>query len=97
VEEIAEVHDREVRDLPCFEYRTTVVIELNRLRCPNCGVKAARAAQLPSKAPFSKRFDKGTLPAQHRAMGARLPHHLRPFHIIQHANAPIDEVRRALK
>ena len=25
---IAEVYEREVRDLPCFEYRTTVVIEL---------------------------------------------------------------------
>ena len=55
--EIAEVYEREVRDLPCFEYRTTVVIELYRLRCPDCGVKAEKVAQLPSKAPFSKRFE----------------------------------------
>ncbi len=29
---VAEVYEREVRDLACFEYRTTVVIELYRLR-----------------------------------------------------------------
>jgi len=57
VGEIAEIYEREVRDLPCFEYRTTVVIELYRLRCPDCGMKAEKVAQLPSKAPFSKRFE----------------------------------------
>jgi transposase len=57
VREIAEVYEREVRDLPCFEYRTTVVVELYRVRCPDCGVKAEKVAQLPSKAPFSKRFE----------------------------------------
>ncbi len=57
VREIAEVYEREVRDLPCFEYRTTVAVELYRLRCPDCGVKAEQVPQLPSKAPFSKRFE----------------------------------------
>jgi len=57
VREIAEVYEREVRDLPCFEYRTTVVIELYRVKCPDCGLKTERVAQLPSKAPFSKRFE----------------------------------------
>jgi transposase len=57
VGEIAEVSEREVRDLACFEYRTTVVVELYRLRCPDCGIKAEQIAQLPSKAPFSKRFE----------------------------------------
>ena len=57
VREIHEVYEREVRDLPCFEYRTTVVVELCRIRCPDCGVKAERIGQLPSKAPFSKRFE----------------------------------------
>ncbi|MFZ1052085.1 MAG: transposase family protein, partial [Candidatus Sulfotelmatobacter sp.] len=42
--------EREVRDLPCFEYRTTVVIELYRVRCPDCGIKAEKVALLPSKA-----------------------------------------------
>src|ERR1700728_1235530 len=50
-------YEREVRDLPCFEFRTTVVIELYRVRCPDCGNKAEKVAQLPSKAPFSKRFE----------------------------------------
>ena len=57
VSEIAEVYEREVRDLPCFEYRTTVVVELYRVRCPDCGVKTEKIPQLPSKAPFSKRFE----------------------------------------
>lgn len=35
VSEIHEVYEREARDLPCFEYRTTVVIELYRVRCPD--------------------------------------------------------------
>ena len=57
VDDIHEVYEREVRDLPCFEFGTTVVIELYRLRCPDCGVKAEKVPQLPSKAPFSKRFE----------------------------------------
>jgi transposase len=57
VREIHEVYEREVRDLPVFQYRTTIVVELHRVRCPRCGVKAERVAQLPSKAPFSKRFE----------------------------------------
>lgn len=54
---IAAVYERKVRDLPCFEYRTTVVIELYRVKCPACGLKAEKVPQLPTKAPFSKRFE----------------------------------------
>jgi len=54
---IAATYEREVRDLPCFEYLTTVVVELYRVRCPDCGVKAEKVPLLPSKAPFSKRFE----------------------------------------
>jgi transposase len=57
VSAIAETYEREVRDLPCFEYLTTVVVELYRLRCPRCGVKAEKVLQLPGNAPFSKRFE----------------------------------------
>lgn len=57
VAEIHETYEREVRDLPVFQFQTTVVIELHRLRCPDCGIKAERVDQLPSKAPFSKRFE----------------------------------------
>src|ERR1700731_1063310 len=50
-------NEREVRDLPWGEYRTTVVIEVYRVCCPQCGVKVEKVPQLPSKAPFSKRFE----------------------------------------
>jgi transposase len=57
VRELHDVTEREVRDLSWGEYRTTVVVELYRLRCPDCGVRIERVAQLPSNAPFSKRFE----------------------------------------
>src|ERR1035437_6119657 len=56
----SDAHDgreREVRDLPWGEYRTTVVIEVYRVCCPQCGVRVEKVPQLPSKAPFSKRFE----------------------------------------
>jgi transposase len=34
-----------------------VVIDLYRVRCPDCGLKIEKVPQLPSKAPFSKRFE----------------------------------------
>jgi transposase len=52
-----EVSEREVRDLPCMEFRTTVVVEVYRVCCPDCGVKMEKVPQLPCKAPFSKRFE----------------------------------------
>ena len=54
---IQEICEREVRDLPCFEYSTTVVVETYRVKCPRCGFRAEKVAQLPSKAPYSKRFE----------------------------------------
>ena len=57
VSAIAETYGREVRDLPWSEYLTSVVVELYRVRCPRCGVKAEKVPLLPSKAPFSKRFE----------------------------------------
>ena len=54
---IQEISEREVRDLPCFEYSTTIVVETYRMKCPHCGFRAEKVAQLPSKAPFSKRFE----------------------------------------
>src|ERR1700738_1249151 len=55
--EAYDTYEREVRDLPCFEFRTTVGVGLYRVRCPDCGVKTEKVPQLPSKAPFSKRFE----------------------------------------
>jgi transposase len=57
VQKIHEVIERTARDLPCFEYTTSVVVELYRLHCPACGVKTEQMPQLPSKAPFTKRFE----------------------------------------
>jgi transposase len=54
---IAEVYEREVRDLPWSVYHATVVVELYRVRCPQCGVKTEKVEQLPSNAPFSQRFE----------------------------------------
>ena len=57
VNEIHEVYEREIRDLPAFQFQTTVIVELYRLRCPDCGIKAEKTEQLSSKAPCSKRFE----------------------------------------
>ena len=55
--EIDDATERTVRDLPWAEYTATVVVELHRVRCPDCGPKIEKVAQLPSKAPYSKRFE----------------------------------------
>jgi transposase len=49
--------EREVADLDCFEYRTTVVVDVNRLDCAECGPKVEKIEQVPSKAPYTKRFE----------------------------------------
>ncbi len=50
-------NERAVRDLPWSEFRTTVHIEVYRVKCSECGVKIEKVPLLPSKAPFSKRFE----------------------------------------
>ena len=50
-------NERTVRDLPWSEFRATVYIEVYRVKCPQCGVKVERVPLLPSKAPYSKRFE----------------------------------------
>ena len=50
-------NERAVRDLPWSEFRTTVHIEVYRVKCPDCGPKVEKVPLLPSKAPFSKRFE----------------------------------------
>ncbi|HUE01382.1 MAG TPA: transposase family protein [Bryobacteraceae bacterium] len=72
VQEIREVIERAVRDLLCFEYTTTVVVELYRLRCPDCGVKTEQMPQLPSKAPYTKRFEDSVGQACESAAAARV-------------------------
>lgn len=55
--EFYDVSERAVRDLPWSCFQTTVYIEIYRVKCPECGVKREKVLQLPSKAPFSKRFE----------------------------------------
>src|SRR5437016_12854658 len=57
VAKIYDVGERVVRDLPWSEFRTSVYVEVLRLKCTECGVKREKVLMLPSKAPFSKRFE----------------------------------------
>jgi transposase len=52
-----DVSERAVRDLPWSSFTATVFIEIYRVNCPDCGVKREAVLLLPSKAPFSKRFE----------------------------------------
>src|ERR1700720_4616650 len=73
---IHEVCEREVRDLPCFEYTTTVAVETYRVKCPRCGIRAERVAQLPSKAPYSKRFEEAVGQACESAAARQVARHM---------------------
>jgi len=55
--EIYDVHERAVRDLPWSSYRATVFVEIYRVKCSDCGVRREKVPLLPTKAPFSKRFE----------------------------------------
>jgi len=46
-----------VRDLPWSELQSTVFMEIYRVKCPDRGVKVEKVPLLPTKAPFSKRFE----------------------------------------
>lgn len=54
---IAEIRQREIRDLPWRKYQTIVLVEFYRVHCPKCGLKVETVPQLPGKAPFSKDFE----------------------------------------
>jgi ribosomal protein S27E len=49
--------ERAVRDLPWSEFRTSIHIEVYRVKCPECGVRVEKVSLVLSKAPFSKRFE----------------------------------------
>ena len=54
---IQEVCERQIRDLPCFEYAAAVEVEVYWAKCPRCGFRIEKVAQLPRMAPYSKRFE----------------------------------------
>jgi transposase len=55
--DIYDTNERAVRDLPWSGFTATVWVEVYRVKCPDCGVKREKVPLLPSKAPFSKRFE----------------------------------------
>jgi transposase len=55
--DLYDTSERAVRDLPWSAFAATVFIEIYRVKCPVCGVKREKVPLLPSKAPFSKRFE----------------------------------------
>lgn len=67
-----DLSERAVRDLPWGEFQTTVYIEIYRVSCPECGVKREKVQQLPSKAPFSKRFEEAVGEACESASARRV-------------------------
>ena len=56
-EDAYDANERAVRDLPWSSFTTTVHIEMYRVKCPDCGVRVEKVPLLPSKAPFSQRFE----------------------------------------
>ena len=75
---IHEVNAREVRDLPWSEYKVTVTVDVCRVKCPNCGPRMETVPQLPSKAPFSKRFEEAVGLACESAAASRVARAFRP-------------------
>lgn len=55
--DIYDTSERAVRDLPWSAFTATVMVEVYRVNCPDCGVKREKVPLLPSKAPFSRRFE----------------------------------------
>ena len=64
--------ERAVRDLPWSGYKATVFVEMYRVPCPDCGPKMEQVEQLPSKAPFSRRFEKAVGQACSGASGRQV-------------------------
>ena len=51
------VLEREESDLPFLEYRTTVLVELYRVKCTGCGPKIEKVDEVMGKVPYTKRFE----------------------------------------
>jgi hypothetical protein len=51
--------EREAADVDCFEFRSTVVVEVHRLNCAECGPKVENIEQVPSKSALyhTRRFE----------------------------------------
>ena len=49
VQAVIATWEREVADLDCFEFRTTVVLDVHRLDCVACGPKVERSRAGPQQ------------------------------------------------
>jgi transposase len=85
--DIYDVNERPVRDLPWSGFQATVFVEVYRVKCPDCGVKREKVLMLPSKAPFSKRFEDAVGLA---CVGAAARHVARQFGLPQSTVRAID-------
>lgn len=81
------MREREIRDLPWSVYRASVIVEVHRVRCPECGVRVEKIEQLPSKAPFSKRFEERVGEACESAAASQVA---RRFHLPETTVRAID-------
>ena len=68
--------ERVVRDLPWSLFQTAVHIEVYRVKCPDCGVKIEKVPLLPSKAPFSQRFEEAVGQACESASARQVARHM---------------------
>jgi transposase len=85
--QVHDMREREIRDLPWSVYRASVVVEVHRLRCPECGVRVEKIEQLPSNAPFSKRFEEIVGEACESAAASQVA---RRFHLAETTVRAID-------
>ena len=63
-------HERAVRGLPWSEFRTTVHIEVYRVKCPARGGKIEKVPLLPSKAPIQQALRGCGGPGMRECVGA---------------------------
>lgn len=68
--------ERAVRDLPWSLFQTAVHIEVYRVKCPDCGVKIEKVPLLPSKAPYSQRFEDAVGQACESAAARQVARHM---------------------
>jgi len=75
--DIYDTSERAVRDLPWSAFTATVMVEVYRVNCPDCGVKREKVPLLPSKAPFSQRFEEAVGLACEMASARQVARHFK--------------------
>ncbi len=55
-EDVHDVRDRRIRDLPWGTWTVWLIVEVHRIRCRRCGVRTERISFLEGKHPYTRRF-----------------------------------------